>query len=101
MCFSTMRRASDRPVPLHTPEDTAAASVSGFDEQMMNAWLVEEALQRIGPQHRSALVETYLRGRPYAEVAAEQQIPIGTLRSRLFYGLKALRVVMDEMGVHE
>ena len=48
-----------------------------------------------------ALVETYLRGRPYAEVAAEQDIPVGTLRSRLFYGLKALRVVMDEMGVRE
>jgi RNA polymerase sigma-70 factor, ECF subfamily len=46
-------------------------------------------------------VETYLRGRPYAEVAAEQGIPLGTLRSRLFYGLKALRVVMDEMGVRE
>ncbi len=33
------------------------------------------------------------------EVAAELGVPVGTLRSRVFYGLKALRVAMDEMGV--
>ena len=26
-------------------------------------------------------------------------VPVGTLRSRVFYGLKALRLVLDEMGV--
>ena len=31
-------------------------------------------------------------------MAAEQGIPIGTLRSRVFYGLKSLRVAMEEMG---
>lgn len=70
-----------------------------FDEHAVNAWYVEEALARLGAGHRTALVETYLRGRPYDEVAAEQGIPVGTLRSRLFYGLRALRVVMDEIGV--
>ena len=49
--------------------------------------------------HRAALVETHLRERPYDEVAADLNIPIGTLRSRVFYGLKALRVAMDELGV--
>ena len=48
---------------------------------------------------RAPLVETYLRGRPYAEVAAELGVPVGTVRSRVFYGLKALRLVLDEMGV--
>ena len=38
-------------------------------------------------------------GRPYDEVAAELGIPVSTLRSRVFYGLKALRVAMEEMGV--
>jgi RNA polymerase sigma-70 factor (ECF subfamily) len=40
-----------------------------------------------------------LRQRPYVEVAAELGIPEGTLRSRVYYGLKALRVVMQEMEV--
>lgn len=76
-----------------------AGTDRGFDEATMTVWTVEEALRRLSDEHRVALVETYLRGRPYTEVAAELGIPVGTLRSRVFYGLKALRLVCDEMGV--
>jgi nucleoside-diphosphate-sugar epimerase len=38
---------------------------------MLLNWQGEEALRRIGEQHRHVLVETYLRDRPYAEVARE------------------------------
>ena len=48
-------------------------------EEMLLSWQVEEALRRIGDQHRRVLVETYLRGRPYAEVAAELGVPEGTV----------------------
>jgi len=71
----------------------------GLDERLVDAWVVEEALRRIGAEHRTAIVETHLRGRPHAEVAAELGVPVGTLRSRVFYGLKALRLAMEEMGV--
>ncbi len=74
-------------------------AVDGLDEVMMAGWIVEEALRQLSPEHRDAIVETYLRERPYAEVAAERGVPVGTLRSRVFYGLKALRLAMDEMGV--
>ncbi len=65
----------------------------------MRSWVVEEVLRRLSEAHRTALVQTHLRERPYGEVAAELGIPLGTLRSRVFYGLKALRVAMDELGV--
>ena len=68
-------------------------------EPLMRRWLVEEALRRLGEDHRRALQETYLADRPYPEVAAELGIPESTLRSRVFYGLKALRAVMEEMEV--
>jgi RNA polymerase sigma-70 factor (ECF subfamily) len=74
-------------------------AIDGQEDAAVTGWLVEEALMRISVEHRTALVETYLRNRPYAEVAAEQQVPVGTLRSRVFYGLKALRLTMREMGV--
>jgi RNA polymerase sigma-70 factor (ECF subfamily) len=60
---------------------------------------VEEALRRLDKDHRTAIEQTYLNGRPHAEVAAELNIPLGTLRSRVFYGMKALRLAMEEMGV--
>jgi RNA polymerase sigma-70 factor (ECF subfamily) len=68
-------------------------------ERLVGQWVVEEALSRISEHHRVAIVQTHLRERPYDEVAAELGVPVGTLRSRVFYGLKALRAAMDEMGV--
>ncbi len=67
-------------------------------EQALLAWQVDEAMRRIGAEHRRVLIETHYRGRPYAEVAAELGVPEGTVKSRVYYGLRALRVVLEEMG---
>ncbi len=76
-----------------------SGSSASFDERIVDAWVIEEALRRLSAEHRNAIVETHLRQRPYDEVAAEQEIPVGTLRSRVFYGLKALHLAIEEMGV--
>jgi RNA polymerase sigma-70 factor, ECF subfamily len=78
----------------HTQEEEAKDTI----EESLRSWEVEEALRHIGPHHRHAIVETYYRDRPCAEVAAEAGVPVGTMRSRLYYGLKALRSVMEERG---
>lgn len=52
-----------------------AGGDGGFDEATMTAWTLEEALRRLSEEHRVALVETYLRGRPYGEVSAELGVP--------------------------
>jgi RNA polymerase sigma-70 factor, ECF subfamily len=83
-------RDSDLGEPVVDPDDPL--------ERTLDAWLVEEALRRIRPEHRTVLVETYYRGRSYSEVAAELGIPEGTARSRAFYGLRALRLALEEMG---
>ena len=62
---------------------------------------LEEAMRRIGDDHRRVIVETYYRGRPYAEVAEELGVPEGTIKSRVYYGLRALRVVLEEMGYED
>lgn len=51
--------------------------------------------------HRRVLFETHYRDRPHAEVAAELGVPEGTLKSRVYYGPRALRVVLEEMGHEE
>ena len=75
-------------------------SVEPLEEALL-AWQVEEAMRRIGEDHRRVLVETYYRGRPYAEVAEELGVPEGTVKSRVYYGLRALRVVLEEMGYED
>src|SRR6476646_4997077 len=75
-------------------------TVEPFDEALLG-WQLEEAMRRIGDQHREILVETYYRGRPYAEVAEELGVPEGTVKSRVYYGLRALRVALEEIGYDE
>jgi len=70
-------------------------------EGALLAWQVEEAMRRIGEQHRRVLVETYYRSRPYAEVAVELGVPEGTVKSRVYYGLRALRIALEEMGYED
>jgi RNA polymerase sigma-70 factor (ECF subfamily) len=83
---ATIERASERV----SPEDRL--------DQALLAWQIEEALRRIGDDHRRVVVETYYRGRPYAEVAADLGIPEGTVKSRVYYALRALRLALEEMG---
>ncbi len=78
----------------------AEPSVEPLEETLL-AWQVEEAMRRIGDRHREILVETYYRGRPYAEVAAELGIPVGTVKSRVYYALRALRIALEEMGYED
>src|SRR4051794_19205849 len=67
-------------------------------EQALLAWQVEEALRRIGTSHRQVIIETHFRGRPYAELATELGVPEGTIKSRVYYGLRALRNALEELG---
>ena len=79
--------------------DEQPAPPAGLGDAVLARIAAEAPLRRISEEHRTAIVQTHLRGRPYAEVAAELGVPVGTLRSRVFYGLKALRLALDEMGV--
>ena len=79
-----------------THDDHAVADPT---ERLLDAWMVEQALRALSQDHRTAIVEVVLRERPCAEVAAELQVPVGTVRSRVFYALKALRTTMDDLGM--
>jgi RNA polymerase sigma-70 factor (ECF subfamily) len=89
-------RASRRSVDV----EVQPAQDGGEDEveRMLVSWHVEEGLRRIGEEHRRVLIETYYRARPYSEVATELGIPVGTVKSRVFYALRALRLVLEETG---
>jgi RNA polymerase sigma-70 factor (ECF subfamily) len=55
---------------------------------------VRDALGRLSPVQREALVLAYFGGRTYREVAEELQIPEGTAKTRLRDGLIRLRGIL-------
>ena len=77
------------------PERTAPDATDALFE----AILVEEALAALSAEHRAVVVRAYYRGLSVAEMADELEIPSGTVKSRLHYGLRALRLALQERGV--
>jgi RNA polymerase sigma-70 factor (ECF subfamily) len=64
-------------------------------DQILSAYLVREALRRLPDAHRRALQATYLSDQTAAQAARQLNVPVGTVKSRVFYGLRMLRSVMD------
>jgi RNA polymerase sigma-70 factor (ECF subfamily) len=65
----------------------------------LQAWEVNEAMRQLSPAHRDALTECFYRGHSVQEAAGRLGIPPGTVKSRCHYALRALRLILDEMGV--
>lgn len=65
----------------------------------LDSWLVTDALTQLTDDHRAVIVRAYYMGQSVAEVARELDLPAGTVKSRLHYGLRALRLALREKGV--
>ena len=76
------------------PENAPAAGLGDIDLVVLRAQL-RQALASLGAHHRDAVVETVLRDRPHTDVAAELGVTPGTLRTRVHYGLRRLRRVLE------
>ena len=81
--------------------DAALASVAGLDEleHALDRIVVTEALDSLSREHRAVIVETYYRGRSVADTAQVLGIPEGTVKSRCYYALRALKLALAERGV--
>ena len=66
---------------------------------LLDAWLVSDALLALSLEHRTVVVSAYYLGHTVAEIARREDIPEGTVKSRLHYGLRALRLALQEKGV--
>jgi RNA polymerase sigma-70 factor (ECF subfamily) len=68
-------------------------------DRALQRMTISEALGDLTPAHREALVETYFKGRTVNEAAEVLRIPPGTVRSRVFYALRQLKLSLEERGV--
>jgi RNA polymerase sigma-70 factor (ECF subfamily) len=64
-------------------------------EGVVNTMTVLGALDRLSPEHREILVELYYKGRTVTEAAEALGLPPGTVKSRSYYALRAMRAVLD------
>jgi RNA polymerase sigma-70 factor (ECF subfamily) len=77
------------------PEPGAAGGVqTGGGERVSR---IEAALDRINPEHRAVLVLRDVRGLDYDAIAAALDLPLGTVKSRIFRARATMRDVLNAM----
>ncbi|KUJ65054.1 RNA polymerase subunit sigma [Streptomyces albus subsp. albus] len=68
-------------------------------DRALRLMTISDALGDLTDAHREALIETYFKGRTVSEAAEVLRVPPGTVRSRVFYALRSLRLSLEERGV--
>jgi RNA polymerase sigma-70 factor, ECF subfamily len=90
------RARQARPSEVHLTDITRLPATGDAVERMVAVQTVRASLPSLTPEHRSVLVELYYRGSSTAEAAERLGIPEGTVKSRTFYALRALGVVIGD-----
>jgi RNA polymerase sigma-70 factor, ECF subfamily len=78
-----------------TPEQSAPDEV----DSALDRLLIADAMAQMTAEHRAVVERSYYRGWSTAQIAADLDIAEGTVKSRLHYALRALRLTLQEMGV--
>jgi RNA polymerase sigma-70 factor (ECF subfamily) len=65
--------------------------------QAVSRHLVTAALGRLAPEHRDVLRECYFLGGSVPQAAQALGIAPGTVKSRTYYALRALRLAIEEL----
>lgn len=93
----------DRRTARHGRERTVGTALEApapdVTQRVLDRWLVADALAGLSAEHRRVVVDAYYGGQSVTEIARSEGIPEGTVKSRLHYGLRAMRSALREKGV--
>ena len=94
------RRPSSRPLPAEGPgegwsafADPAAGVVDGV--------VVRRALAALSPAHRQVIELSYGGGLTQTEIARQVGVPLGTVKTRTYHALRALKLSLEAQGVDD
>mgnify|MGYP003430862468 FL=1 len=93
------RNEADVPDPEHVADSAGPGSARDEVDTALDRILLSTALAQLSEEHRAVVRRAYYQGWTTGQIAADLQIPEGTVKSRLHYAVRALRLGLQEMGV--
>ena len=92
-CYDESRRVSRRAeVPLLNVGNRSVVDTSASTAESDR---VERAFRRLPPDQRAVLVLQHYESLSHTEIAATLGIPVGTVKSRVRYGVAAMRAALE------
>ena len=80
-------------------EDPPEESIGDTTSVVLDRWLIAEALGSLSMEQRAVIHAAYYEGRSIADISVRLRSPEGTVKSRLHYGLRTLRLALQGKGV--
>jgi RNA polymerase sigma-70 factor (ECF subfamily) len=99
LALDLRRRPSLRPFEPQPEVEEEADSGDPLDTVLIGL-TVRDALQALSEPHRQVLELSYRGDLKQTEIAAMLGIPLGTVKTRSYYALRALKLALEERGVH-
>lgn len=93
------RRSAVRPSVATAPAELDEGPGEDPLEQALLAWQVTAALERLTPEHRQVIRLAHFQGMRLREIAEATGLPLGTVKSRVSYALRGMRLALEELGV--
>lgn len=91
------KRPSSRPLlPVEDVEVPQADTV----DQILDGLIVHEALGTLSPAHLEVMRLAHDEDLTQSQIAERLGLPLGTVKTRMFHAMRALRAALDERGVH-
>lgn len=91
-----LRRSASRPLP--SQEDIELMDDDTFDALLLSLD-VRDAVETLSAKHRDVIELVLDEDLGQSEIADRLRIPVGTVKTRTFYGLRALRLELEERGL--
>lgn len=91
-------RAKSRRPEVLTDNDAVVVTDDGVDKSLERI-LLAESMHRLSTDHREVIKALYFDDLTLAQAADRLNVAVGTVKSRSYHAVRALRAVFDEMGL--
>lgn len=68
--------------------------------QIVDSMIIREAFETLGPAHAEVIRLAHDEGLTQSQIAERLGLPLGTVKTRTFHGMRALRAALVERGFH-
>ena len=93
------RRPSSRPLRIDPVPAAFSPACADPAADVVDGVVVRRALESLSAAHREVIELSYGGGLTQVEIARRVGVPLGTVKTRTYYALRALKIELESQGV--